>query len=1157
MRKSLVKLFLSIILIFLTIGEIELLAQDYEFRHLTTRSGLPSGYINQIEQDSLGFMWFATELGLSKYDGYTFTDYQADEENPGAIRSSNIFWFNLLDDQKMLVGHLAGIDMFHVDENRFVPLVVSPDLPALDTVRTVLFDDQGAMWVGAGSQLYHFVDYDFTDTLKGVAYSFVKESTDLRNLEVADGQVWVGTSQGLFVFNKSDKQITAIRSTNEKVQRAAESEIWEIIKGPDGNLYIATFYGLLKKSPDSDELTFVSDIAGFSGQELIDFKFQDMMIDSEDNLWLGGAFYGAVKWNLKDNTFIKFQPDDASTNTVNSPDIHYIYEDNEGSIWFGYHYLGATVMYNRSWNYTLKKPFPEIQGGDPRNTILEVFADDEGTIWATAGNGLIRDLGTENQTYFSLDDSDISVPEDIKLLQTRITTNGNDLYLTSASSVNEFLPYTVVFNTETTTFRIIDASEAMLMTQLEGVKYKDTMYGGQFGSTNIMKINLVTDEVEEIPVPVEQVYSDASFLVSAVEFLNGSDLYVKVYSLGLPDSDIIQHFILDLETGEFRTQDISIDFPINNIQAPLRSSLEPGVTYINSLRGLIRVDNLNNSYSVLFEDNMEPLRETIRLMTQDEDGYIWMNNNEGLIRADPLTETVDYFELPPDKYRPYYALPTTLPDGDIIFAGVNSYVRFDPSDLESTQSSKKTIITSLQAGSELYELTYNLQEPQVQSDQNALTFNFLGLNFRNPASVNYRYRILGSENEQWVTVGTQRSVFLPNLRAGDYTFEVQSGSQAGTFNEATASLHFSVLPPWWNTIPAYLLYLILFIGAGFSFDRLQRKRLVRQERERNREKELAQAKEIEKAYENLKAAQEQLVQQEKLASLGQLTAGIAHEIKNPLNFVNNFSELSVELVEEVREELRRGARDVGPEGENGKVKGEKKNPPLSKGDKVGYSSLDKQEVQDTDLILDILNDIEMNLRKIHEHGSRADSIVKSMLQHSRGGSGKMEPADINAIVKEYVNLCFHGMRAGKNPINVDIDLQLDESVKDVPLIAEDFSRVLVNLCNNAFDAMREKQGAGGKAQGAGRYEPKLTVRTKLDDSKVIIEIIDNGPGIPDELKDKILQPFFTTKKGTEGTGLGLSITNDIIKSHGGELSVTSKDGQGTNFIIKLNKKSLL
>ena len=277
---------------------------------------------------------------------------------------------------------------------------------------------------------------------------------------------------------------------------------------------------------------------------------------------------------------------------------------------------------------------------------------------------------------------------------------------------------------------------------------------------------------------------------------------------------------------------------------------------------------------------------------------------------------------------------------------------------------------------------------------------------------------------------------------------------------------------------------------------------------------LAEKQRLEQILIDLQATQAQLIQQEKLASLGQLTAGIAHEIKNPLNFVNNFSEVSNELIDEVFEELEK---------------------------------LDDSDIKAE--IKAILEDVKGNLTKVHEHGTRADSIVKSMLQHSRGGNNKLEPTDLNALIKEYVNLAFHGMRAKKNPINVDIDLQLDPKIKTVSLIGEDFSRVILNLTNNAFDAMRET---------AVTRPAKLIVRTKQEANIIHIEVKDNGPGIPDAIKDKILQPFFTTKKGTEGTGLGLSITNDIIKAHGGLMSVESREEkglsvamQGTTFIIKI------
>lgn len=266
-------------------------------------------------------------------------------------------------------------------------------------------------------------------------------------------------------------------------------------------------------------------------------------------------------------------------------------------------------------------------------------------------------------------------------------------------------------------------------------------------------------------------------------------------------------------------------------------------------------------------------------------------------------------------------------------------------------------------------------------------------------------------------------------------------------------------------------------------------------------------KNIQEKNEALVNTQEQLIQQEKLASLGQLTAGIAHEIKNPLNFILNFSEVNSELVDELKENLEKG------------------------------------QLKDS---LELLQDIQLNLKKIHNHGARADSIVKSMLKHSRENTGKKELTDFNELIKEYVNLSFHGMRAGKDPINVSIDLDLDPKIQKILINSEDFSRVILNLCNNAFDAMRQRLH-----ENPDEFHAKLKIKTLILKNTLNFEVEDNGPGIPKPNLDKILQPFFTTKKGTEGTGLGLSISHDIIKSHGGKITVSSKLGQGTIFKIEI------
>jgi two-component system, NtrC family, sensor kinase len=264
---------------------------------------------------------------------------------------------------------------------------------------------------------------------------------------------------------------------------------------------------------------------------------------------------------------------------------------------------------------------------------------------------------------------------------------------------------------------------------------------------------------------------------------------------------------------------------------------------------------------------------------------------------------------------------------------------------------------------------------------------------------------------------------------------------------------------------------------------------------------------IEKAYGDLKSTQAQLIQSEKMASLGELTAGIAHEIQNPLNFVNNFSEVNNELLLEMKDEL-------------------------SKGNPGNANS--------------IADNIISNEQKILAHGKRADAIVKGMLQHSRDAKGQKEPADINALAEEYLRLSYQGFRARDKSFNAALQTHFNQSIGTINIIPQDIARVLLNLYNNAFYAVSEK-----KKQDADGYDPTVSVSTKKMNDKVEIRVKDNGKGIPSKVVDKIFQPFFTTKPSGQGTGLGLSLSYDIIKAHGGEIKVETREGEESEFIIQL------
>ncbi len=277
----------------------------------------------------------------------------------------------------------------------------------------------------------------------------------------------------------------------------------------------------------------------------------------------------------------------------------------------------------------------------------------------------------------------------------------------------------------------------------------------------------------------------------------------------------------------------------------------------------------------------------------------------------------------------------------------------------------------------------------------------------------------------------------------------------------------------------------------------------------------SQKRDIERTLGELQTTQKQLIQSEKMASLGELTAGVAHEIQNPLNFVNNFSEVNSELIDEMNHEIDKGNL---PE------------------------------------VKSIAKNIKENQEKITEHGKRADAIVKGMLQHSRSSSGVKEPTDINALADEYLRLAYHGLRAKDKTFNATMKTDYDPSIGLVNVISQDIGRVILNLITNAFYAVSSH--APKSPEGDLPYSPIVTVTTKLikspsGDLGVNVSVRDNGPGIPAHILDKIFQPFFTTKPTGQGTGLGLSLSYDIVKAHGGEIKVTTKEGEGTEFIIQL------
>ncbi len=534
--------------------------------------------------------------------------------------------------------------------------------------------------------------------------------------------------------------------------------------------------------------------------------------------------------------------------------------------------------------------------------------------------------------------------------------------------------------------------------------------------------------------------------------------------------------------------------------------------------GLLMYDPATH-LSKRFSEKEGLLYDGVLGINEDNSKHLWITSDRGISVLDLETYKIDHFNnangLPEETENSVFFKTS---QGRFLMQCNNGFIDFDPEKLkpdttlpimhiESVDIIKTQTKNAGQTDSVIN--CYGIDKVRLQYNENRIAFNYVGLQYQNSALNQYAYRLEGYD-DAWIQAGTRRTVSYTNLSPGTYVFHLKGANSDGVWNPQEQTFTIIIAAPWWNTWWAYIFYALVLGGLIWAFvayrsGKLRRENKVLEEKVAYRTGQLTQS------IDDLKSTQAQLIQSEKMASLGELTAGIAHEIQNPLNFVNNFSEVSNELIDEMNLEIDRG--------NYGEVK-------------------------------PIALDIKQNLEKINHHGKRADSIVKGMLQHSRNTGGTKEPVDINALCEEWLRLSYHGLRAKDNSFNATIQTQFDPALSDpasmVFVVPQDIGRVLLNIFNNAFYAVNEKEKELRK-----HYIPEVLVSTKKSANQVLISVSDNGNGIPPNIVDKIFQPFFTTKPSGQGTGLGLSLSYDIIKAHGGELKVESKEGKYSAFIIEL------
>ncbi len=1106
---------LLILLVFITDGISQ--NQQLNFVRIDGPLGKPIGKIRNMTQDPHGYMWFSGEGEncIYRYDGTRIIEYRKDDNNPNSLGGKSVS--AVFADQKGLIW--IGLNQDGVDQYN----------PA------------------TGIFKHYKIDEENSDSISKVVMALLSDSK---------GRLWVGTDRGLHRLDENTGRFIHYRPRTNDNKSLSSMSVSNIYEDRQGTIWIATGYPWDLDKPEDGGLNRFESDGSFTryrhdpsdSSSLINNKVRAIFEDSHGTLWVGTAGDGLHSLDRKTGRFKRFSytpqnPDQLSRPPLKTDKngglydhISFITEDIVGSIWIGTMSAGI----NRYDPATKKTTHFEASNGFPDKSAWNGFQSREGVLWlCTQENQLYRVdpfritlnfTPTTDQVFRFFEDDDRSLWVG--------TYEGGLLKYDRQGKLIE-------------TFKHSDADPYSLFDSLNIVlsffqNQKDTLWLGT--ANGVGTYSKSSRRFSKLPMkvrydtairrnPFTGIYQEKTGMKWLASWGSGLVSYdqrnqsIKQYMNDPLDStsigfDIVFTFmedkggktwisgnkgldLMDRKTGKFYHY-------LKGFTVLRLIEDSEGILWVGSEKGIYQYERENDRFINFLDPESEVGNANITDIIEDAANNFWLLTPSSIIKLNRKTkEAVVYADKIGIGHLSMQPRALYLNSEGKILAGHQSgFFSFRPEELTAKEQALEIVVSEIMINNNILHRgaeagdTVSIEETkelQLSYKQNNVSFSFAALDYREPQAIRY-YTMLENHDNVWREIRGEKNSDYFNLQPGSFVYRIKAFTSTGLAAEKRVII--IIHPPWWKTWWAFSIYGLLFILLLYLLFRYQKERVIRLERQKSQQFELAQAKEIEKAYHQLKATQLQLVQSEKMASLGELTAGIAHEIQNPLNFINNFSEINRELIEEMKAELKKG----------------------------NYSQAES-----------IAADLDSNESKITHHGKRADAIVKGMLQHSRSSTGIKEPTDINALADEYLRLSYHGLRARDKSFNATMKTDFDSAVGAVNIIPQDIGRVFLNIINNAFYAVNEK-----KAKAPLDYEPAVSVTTKRSSGKITISIADNGNGMSRSIVDKIFNPFFTTKPSGQGTGLGLSLSYDIVKAHGGEIRIETAEGKGSEFIIVLD-----
>ncbi|MCS4434918.1 two-component regulator propeller domain-containing protein [Aquiflexum gelatinilyticum] len=1135
---------ISILFIF----SFKVVAQELPFVHYTPDNELnplPSAMVTNVFQDSEGFMWLAVHSsGLIRFDGTKMDLY----------------------------GQKEGVK----------------DLGVWQIVE----DKLGYLWVTSNSGLVVSEEpvsnykngrrLTFTSEFGGK--TLYSEIVNLNQIAVdSSGIVWVGTvAKGFLKYHINEKNNLEVDVLNIEMKGSTPQQITTLFSGKTGILAgigggqlvrisgnkIQLIYSSDKISEDQNFASILEDEKGKiwayrqNGEVLL---FQNESTDpkkiaqlkqsniaslatvTEGNVWAVSGVNGIIRFNQKSGEIIGHF---TRSNGLLSDNVFNVSKDREGNVWIAQ--SGGISKLRFNFNAFENFSTRSIAGEKPIlpsakvNSILRVpsgtypfrlLAGTEGGVsciseegtstYITQADGLTGDwvngleIDSEGRIWIATTQGLNGLVFDQKL----ILKEAEDIRTININGKQGII-FTIPDSPP-----IIASENLFIKGSPENEDLGSIWFAGLRSIIGVVSGKIYSFGIESGLPPV---------LNKSIAFDGNGYLWVGTVDKGIYRSTkkITREYLsenADLPTDSnlfeqfWSTQNGS---PTNHIEKLLWKN---GKMWVGTQEGLLLLDQDTGAIlNHITKENGLPANNTVSFALAPKTQNLWVGTNSGLAEVDiesgeVIKKVTKQDGLIDDEVWLYGSVKVDK-DGLVYFGTANGLSIYNP-----LLDRKNNIPPPVKLTSVL--ISYRTE------GRNEAIFEYSALSFSNISGVRYKTRLLGYD-EEWSPETNQKRLRYTNLPAffwsKSYTLEVVAINDSGVESSEPMTYTFMVKPIWWLRWWAFLILIFIFGIVIFSFDRVQRRRVLRKEREiaKLREAELhadaaiarslaseAQARalkadnekkalelekiqELEKAYQELKAAQNQLIQAEKMASLGRLATGIAHEIKNPLNFVNNFAALSGELVDELTQAIR----------DNNQVE-------------IDY----------------LMENIKINAGLIEEHGKRADAIVRSMMQHTRQGKSTFEIVEINNLVEKYIDLTYNSKGAHNPGFFTAVKKDFHPNLKKVKISGQEIGQVLINIIGNAFDAVWEKS----KNNPEG-YEPEVSISTFMAGDKVGIRISDNGKGIPIENQEKIFEPFFTTKPTGEGTGLGLSLSYEIItQGHNGSLLLEKKNGEGASFVILL------